>query len=80
MKLIRNISAQELIKALEKLDYFPTRQKESHIRLSNRKEPLHHITIPNHRPIKIGTLSSILKDIAYHNNMTKEDLLILLFD
>jgi predicted RNA binding protein YcfA (HicA-like mRNA interferase family) len=80
MKLFRNINAQELIKALEKLDYFPTRQKGSHIRLSNKMEPIHHITIPNHRPIKIGTLSSIIKDIAFINKMSKEELLILLFD
>jgi predicted RNA binding protein YcfA (HicA-like mRNA interferase family) len=80
MKLFRNINAQELIKALEKLDYYPTRQKGSHIRLSNKSEPTHHITIPNHRPIKIGTLSSIIKDIAANNKMSKEDLLNMLFD
>ncbi len=33
------------------------------------------ITIPNHDPIKVGTLSGILMDIAASRNQTKEDLI-----
>jgi hypothetical protein len=35
----------------------------------------HHITIPNHRPIKVGTLTDALKDIAAHHKMTVQELL-----
>ena len=35
----------------------------------------HHITIPIHSPIKIGTLSSILKEISEKQKLTKEELL-----
>ena len=35
----------------------------------------HHETIPNHTPIKIGTLSKILHNIARHHNITVEVLL-----
>jgi predicted RNA binding protein YcfA (HicA-like mRNA interferase family) len=40
-----------------------TRQTGSHIRLTTTDEA-HHITIPNHNPIKVGTPRSILRDIA----------------
>ncbi len=80
MKVPRDISAEQLIKSLTKLGYQITRQKGSHIRLTtliNSEE--HHITIPNHSPVKIGTLNKILKDIAEHNSLSKEELIEKLF-
>lgn len=79
MKLPRNVSGKELIKSLEKIGYEITRQKGSHIRLTCRFPQEHHITIPNHDPIKIGTLSSILGDISSMRNQSKEDLVNQLF-
>jgi hypothetical protein len=38
----------------------------------------HHETIPNHSPIKVGTLAHILQNIARHHNVTVEDLLLKL--
>ncbi|MCG8390782.1 MAG: hypothetical protein MJA30_34865 [Cytophagales bacterium] len=37
------------------------------------------MTIPAHNPLKIGTLSSILKDVASHLNVSKDELVKLLF-
>ncbi len=79
MKLPRNLSGKDLIKKLKKLGYEPTRQVGSHIRLTTNEKGTHHITIPEHRPIKIGTLSSIIKDIADHFEMSKDELINLLF-
>lgn len=79
MKLPRNLSADQLIRALKKLDYQVIRQKGSHIRLSTNRNGVHHITIPNHNPINIGTLSAILNDIANHLSMDKDKLLEELF-
>ena len=79
MRFPRNISGKELIKALEKIGYEVTRQKGSHIRLTCRFPSEHHVTIPNHDPIKLGTLSFIISDIANQRNQTKEDLLNHLF-
>jgi predicted RNA binding protein YcfA (HicA-like mRNA interferase family) len=76
MKLPRDVSADQLTKVLQKLGYQITRQKGSHIRLTaliNSEE--HHITIPNHSPVKIGTLNNIINDIASHNNLSKEELI-----
>jgi predicted RNA binding protein YcfA (HicA-like mRNA interferase family) len=79
MKLPRNISAQELIKLTAKYGYAISRQKGSHIRLTTNQNGEHHITIPNHDPIKIGTLSSILGEIALHFGKTKEEVALSLF-
>jgi len=78
-KIPRNLSARVLIKKLKKLGYKKTRQVGSHIRLSTEEKGTHHITIPEHTPLKIGTLSNILKDIAIHFEITKEELIDQLF-
>ncbi len=79
MKLPRDISGQDLIKYLKVYGYEVTRQSGSHIRLTTIKNGEHHITIPNHSPLKIGTLSSILADIATHFNLSKDQLITELF-
>jgi hypothetical protein len=35
----------------------------------------HHITIPGHRNLKPGTLNSILKDVAEHLGITRDELI-----
>lgn len=39
----------------------------------------HHITIPNHAPLRVGTLAAILYSVADHQKMSREDLLNQLF-
>jgi predicted RNA binding protein YcfA (HicA-like mRNA interferase family) len=79
MKLPRDISGQDLIKYLKVYGYEVTRQSGSHIRLTTTKNGEHHLTIPNHSPLKIGTLSSILADIASHFNLSKDQFISELF-
>ena len=66
MRLPRDLTGKKLAKIVEVLGYRIERQTGSHIRLTTSKNGEHHITIPNHSPIKIGTLNAILKDIANH--------------
>jgi predicted RNA binding protein YcfA (HicA-like mRNA interferase family) len=79
MKLPRDVSATDLIKALKKYKYISTRQTGSHIRLTTQEKGEHHLTIPNHDPIKIGTLSAILQDVAEHFSKSKEEIINELF-
>ena len=79
MKLPREISGVELAKLLKKYGYQITRQTGSHIRLITTAKGDHHITIPAHKYLKIGTLSSILSDIAVHLKIDKSDLITELF-
>lgn len=79
-KIPRNISGRNLIKILSVYGYSVSRQTGSHIRLfSEYMGPCHIITIPNHDPLKIGTLNSILKDIAEYLQISKESLIEKLF-
>jgi hypothetical protein len=36
----------------------------------------HHVTVPCHRPIKVGTLQSVLKAVAQHHKMSVEKLIL----
>ena len=79
MKIPRDLTGQDLIKYLKPYGYAVTRQTGSHIRLTTEQNGQHHITVPNHDPLKIGTLSAILADVATHLNKAKEELMQELF-
>ena len=75
MKLPRDLSGVELAKALHTFGYEITRQTGSHLRLTTQQQGEHHVTIPNHSPLKVGTLAGILNDISEHFGITREELL-----
>ncbi|HOP64453.1 MAG TPA: type II toxin-antitoxin system HicA family toxin [Spirochaetota bacterium] len=79
MKIPRDLNYQDIIKILSPLGYSVTRQSGSHIRLTTEQNGVHHITIPAHRPVKIGTLNSIIVSIAEHFGYTKNELMEKLF-
>ena len=70
MKVPRDIDASDLIKLLGRYGYEVIRQTGSHVRLLKKlDEGEHVITVPNHKPIKIGTLQNIVKDICGVNRI-----------
>ncbi|MBI2850114.1 MAG: type II toxin-antitoxin system HicA family toxin [Chloroflexi bacterium] len=80
MKLPRGLSGDELSRALVKHGYEVTRQTGSHLRLiSAAKGTEHHITIPRHRTLKIGTLNGILNEVAAYLEIDKKTLTEELF-
>ncbi|MEX1139694.1 MAG: type II toxin-antitoxin system HicA family toxin [Bacteroidota bacterium] len=79
MKLPRDLSGEDLAKKLSTLGYRITRQTGSHLRLTTTEQGQHHITIPNHPSLRIGTLSSVLSDVADHFEISKDELMIRLF-
>lgn len=79
-KIPRDVSCKPLVKLLKKYGYEIVRQTASHVRLSsNLKGSTHHITIPYHSSIKIGSLNKILKEIAEYLKTDKESLVNELF-
>lgn len=74
MKLPRNLSGAKLQVALRRLGYKSVRQRGSHVRITTQVKGEHHEVIPLHNPIRAKTLSSILKSIARHHEMTVEEL------
>lgn len=79
MKLPRDMDAQELIAALRRIGYQVVRQSGSHIRLQTETPKPHALTIPNHSALKLGTLSAILNDVTRHRNLSKDEILQMLF-
>jgi len=79
MKLPRNLTGAQLIKALGQLGYQPSRQTGSHVRLTCQQPNEHHLTVPLHDPLRIGTLAAILADVASHHAITRETLIDKLF-
>ena len=79
MKLPRDLSGARLASALAVLGYRQTRQTGSHIRLTTMVNGEHHLTIPNHDPIKIGTLNAIMRDVAQHTGLQRDEVVRRLF-
>jgi predicted RNA binding protein YcfA (HicA-like mRNA interferase family) len=75
MKTPRDIDGDELAAFLARFGYLVTRQAGSHLRLTTQRRGEHHVTIPRHHPLKLGTLNGILRDVAEHLGMTREELL-----
>ena len=80
MRLPRDVTGRQLAGSLAQLGYRIDRQTGSHIRLTTRRGGEHHITIPDHDPLRPGTLNGILRDVATHSKLSREDLLLLLFE
>jgi predicted RNA binding protein YcfA (HicA-like mRNA interferase family) len=79
MRIPRDLSGADLVKALRRVGYETSRQTGSHIRLVTNERGQHHVTVPNHSPIKIGTLSGILSDVASHLEISRDELVRQLF-
>jgi predicted RNA binding protein YcfA (HicA-like mRNA interferase family) len=80
LKLRRDVSGEELVRSLRRFGYEVTRQTGSHIRVtSNFKGREHHVTIPAHKQLKVGTLAEILGDVAAYLDLTREKLVQELF-
>lgn len=79
MKLPRDLSGAQLAKALARVGYSTTRQTGSHLRLTIASPSEHHVTIPVHDPLKVGTLAAILADVAAHHEISRDELLERLF-
>jgi len=79
MKLPRDVSGADLAKRRGRLGYEVTRQTGSHLRLTTTEGGQHHVTIPNHDPLKVGTLAGILNDVAAHLEISRDELVQRLF-
>ncbi|SCC94844.1 conserved hypothetical protein [Thiomonas sp. X19] len=80
MRLPRDLSGSDLVKRLDRLGYRVTRQTGSHMRLTSTARGEHHITVPRHDPLRIGTLAAVLDAVAVHHGLSRDALLERLFN
>ena len=79
MRLPRDLSGVDLARALAALGYAETRQTGSHMRLTTTEHGEHHITIPRHESLRIGTVAALLAEVADHFGLSREALVERLF-
>lgn len=79
MNIPKGISGAQLIKSLSIFGYEHSRQSGSHVRFTTTNNGTHHITIPLHQELKIGTLNSIISDVAQHFSLSKKEVIQKLF-
>ena len=80
MRLPRDLTGTELARRLGRVGYTVTRQTGSHMRLTCAVQGEHHVTVPRHDPLRLGTLAAILDAVAAHRGISREALLDLLFE
>jgi len=79
MRLPRDTSGEELGALLKRYGYEVTRQTGSHMRLTTTLNGEHHVTIPRHSSLRVGTLRAILNDVGDHLDIPREKLVESLF-
>jgi predicted RNA binding protein YcfA (HicA-like mRNA interferase family) len=80
MKLPRDMGGEELAALLGKYGYKITRQTGSHMRLTSTYKGFeHHITVPQYKPLRVGTLGSIVNEIAAYLEIDRQELVKKLF-
>jgi predicted RNA binding protein YcfA (HicA-like mRNA interferase family) len=80
MRIPRDLSGADLVRSLAALGYVSTRQTGSHVRLTTSERGQHHVTVPKHDALRLGTLSAILTDIAEHFGIPRSELVDRLFE
>jgi predicted RNA binding protein YcfA (HicA-like mRNA interferase family) len=72
VKLPSDLSGQELVKILRRVNFVVNRQRGSHIIL-RREDPHARVVVPDHKRLRPGTLRQILTEAG----LTVEQLLEL---
>ena len=79
MRLPRGLGGEELAVLPNQHGYEVTRQSGGHLRLTTEQGGEHHVTIPRHKALRVGTLGAILRDVAEHLGITRDALVDSLF-
>ena len=76
MKLPRDLSGRQLADVLLRhWDYEQVHQSGSHIILETPIPSHQRIAVPAHKELRIGTLNSILRAVADHKGVSREQIL-----
>lgn len=76
MKIPRDISGRQLVKVLcREFGYHKIHQEGSHIVLETEDPSHQRLAIPDHDSLRVGTLNSIVRAVANHKNITRDEIL-----
>ena len=75
MKLPRDVSGHALVSALSRRwEYVKVNQVGDHIVLQTQSPASHRIAIPAHRALRVGTSNSILRSVARHKGVDRQEI------
>ena len=74
MRLPRDLTGAQFVRDLGKMDCKAIRQTGSHVRLTCESPAQHHVTVPLHDPLRVGTLAAILSAVSEAHGLTREQL------
>jgi predicted RNA binding protein YcfA (HicA-like mRNA interferase family) len=80
LRLPRDVSGDDLIKRLARVGYQESRQTGSHVRLTRMGDGEHHITVPRGKELRVGTLSSILREVTDHLQISRDELIRIMWE
>jgi predicted RNA binding protein YcfA (HicA-like mRNA interferase family) len=76
MKIPRDLSGAQLVKILcRDWGYRVAHQEGSHIILQTEEPSHQRLSIPNHNPVRVGTLNSIIRAVSQHKGVERQELL-----
>lgn len=76
MKLPRDLDGRDLAQALcGRWGYKKVNQVGSHIILQTDQPQHHRVAVPDHKPLRIGTLNAILRQVAEAKGVPREAIL-----
>ena len=76
MKIPRDLSGSDLADLLcRRWNYYQVHLVGSHIILETLSPSHQRVAVPAHKPIRIGTLNSILCSVANHKGVSREQIL-----
>ncbi|MCP4658718.1 MAG: addiction module toxin, HicA family [bacterium] len=76
MRIPRDISGDSLIKSLcRSWGYRQVHQVGSHVILDTVEPSHHRIAVPAHKSLRVGTLNSLLRDVARHKGVSRDEVL-----
>ena len=79
MKLPRELRGRDLARVLRaQWAYRQVNQVGSHIILETETPQHHRLSVPDHKPLRIGTLNAILRQVAAAKGVAREDILATL--
>jgi predicted RNA binding protein YcfA (HicA-like mRNA interferase family) len=79
VKLPRELYGRDLVRVLcARWAYRQVNQVGSHIILQTETPQHHRLSVPDHKPLRIGTLNAILRQVAAAKGVAREDLLATL--
>ena len=76
MKLPRDLSGSELVQVLCRAwGYRVIHQEGSHIILETDVPVHHRLAVPAHHSLRVGTLNAILRAVATHKDINRDEIL-----